>query len=124
MEEEGYFILDRNYRNRYGEIDIIAKRDKCLIFIEVKTRTNLEYGDPLEAINKLKISRIKRLASFYIASNKLSGFNPRFNVISIIINRSLIKKIIEKDNMLNGITELNILEDKSLLKIEHIENAF
>ncbi len=124
MEEEGYFILDRNYRNRYGEIDIIAKRDKCLIFIEVKTRTNLDYGDPLEAINKLKISRIKRLASFYIASNKLSGFNPRFNVISIIINRSLIKKIIEKDNMLNGITELNILEDKSLLKIEHIENAF
>jgi len=124
LEEEGYFILDRNYRNRYGEIDIIAKKDKCLIFIEVKTRTNLEYGDPLEAINKLKISRIKRLASFYIASNKLSGFNPRFNVISIIINRSLIKKIIEKDNMSNGITELNTLQDKSLLKIEHIENAF
>ena len=124
MEEEGYFILDRNYRNRYGEIDIIAKKDKCLIFIEVKTRTNLEYGDPLEAINKLKISRIKRLASFYIARNKLSGFNPRFNVISIIINRSLIKKIIEKDNMSNGITELNTLQDKSLLKIEHIENAF
>lgn len=124
MKEEGYFILDRNYRNRYGEIDIIAKKDKCLIFIEVKTRTNLDYGDPLETINKLKISRIKRLASFYIASKKLSGFNPRFNVISIIINRSLIKKIIEKDNMSNGITELNTLEDKSLLKIEHIENAF
>jgi len=124
LKEEGYFILDRNYRNRYGEIDIIAKKDKCLIFIEVKTRTNLDYGDPLETINKLKISRIKRLASFYIASNKLSGFNPRFNVISIIINRSLIKKIIEKDNMSNGITELNTLEDKSLLKIEHIENAF
>ncbi|GAH24418.1 unnamed protein product, partial [marine sediment metagenome] len=48
MKEEGYFILDRNYRNRYGEIDIIAKKDKCLIFIEVKTRTNLDYGDPLE----------------------------------------------------------------------------
>jgi len=124
LKEEGYFILDKNYRNRYGEIDIIAKKDKCLIFIEVKTRTNLDYGDPLETINKLKVSRIKRLASFYIASKKLSGFNPRFNVISIIINRSLIKKIIEKDNMSNGITELNTLEDKSLLKIEHIENAF
>lgn len=124
MKEEGYFILDRNYRNRYGEIDIIAKKDKCLIFIEVKTRTNLDYGDPLETINKLKISRIKRLASFYIASNKLSGFNPRFNVISIIINRSLIKKMVEKDNMWNGITEINVLGDKSILKIEHIENAF
>lgn len=124
MKEEGYFILDMNYRNKYGEIDIIAKKDKCLIFIEVKTRTNLEYGDPLETINKLKISRIKRAASFYIASNKLSGFNPSFNVISIIINRSLIKKMVEKDNMSNGITELNIPQDKSLLKIEHIENAF
>jgi len=124
LKEEGYFILDRNYRNRYGEIDIIAKKDKCLIFIEVKTRTNLDYGDPLETINKLKISRIKRLASFYIASKKLSGFNPRFNVISIIINRSLIKKMVEKDNMWNGMTELNTPQDKSLLKIEHIENAF
>lgn len=124
MKEEGYFILDRNYRNRYGEIDIIAKKDKCLIFIEVKTRTNLNYGDPLETINKLKISRIKRLASFYIASNKLSGLNPRFNVISIIINKSLIKKMVEKDNMSNGMTELNTPQDKSLLKIEHIENAF
>jgi len=128
LKEEGYFILDMNYRNKYGEIDIIAKKDKCLIFIEVKTRTNLEYGDPLETINKLKISRIKRAASFYITSNKLSGFNPSFNVISIIINRGLIKKMVEKDSMSNGITELNTLlntlQDKSLLKIEHIENAF
>jgi len=88
----------------------------------------LEYGDPLETINKLKISRIKRAASFYITSNKLSGFNPSFNVISIIINRGLIKKMVEKDSMSNGITELNTLlntlQDKSLLKIEHIENAF
>jgi len=84
----------------------------------------LNYGDPLEAINKLKISRIKKLASFYIASNKLSGFNTRFNVISIVINRSLIKRIVEKDSIQNGITELNTLKDKSLLKIEHIEDAF
>ena len=84
----------------------------------------MEYGDPLETINKLKVSRIKRLASFYIASNKLSGFNPSFDVISIIINKSIIEKMAEKDNMLNGITELNIPQDKSLLKIEHIENAF
>ena len=117
-------ILERNYRNRYSEIDIIAKKGRNLIFTEVKTRTNLKYGDPLEAINRLKVTRIKRLASLYITNNKLSAFDPSFNVISIIINRSLIKKMVEKDSMLNGITELNTPQDKSLLKIEHIENAF
>ena len=124
MKEEGYFILHKNYRNKYGEIDIIAKKGKNLIFTEVKTRTNLEYGDPLETINKLKISRIKRAASFYIASNKLSGFNPSFNVISIIISRSFIEEIAIKESTLQAITSLGALKDSKNLKIEHIENAF
>ena len=83
----------------------------------------MEYGDPLETINKLKISRIKRAASFYIASNKLSGFNPSFNVISIIISRSFIEEIVIKD-ILQAITSLRTLKDSKNLKIEHIENAF
>ena len=124
MKEEGYFILHKNYRNKYGEIDIKAKKGKNLIFTEVKTRTNLEYGDPLETINKLKISRIKRAASFYIASNKLSGFNPSFNVISIIISRSFIEEIAIKESTLQAITSLGALKDSKNLKIEHIENAF
>ena len=124
MKEEGYFILHKNYRNKYGEIDIIAKKGKNLIFTEVKTRTNLEYGDPLETINKLKISRIKRAASFYIASNKLSGFNPSFNVISIIISRSFIEEIAIKESTLQAITSLGALKDSKNMKIEHIENAF
>lgn len=124
MKEEGYFILHKNYRNKYGEIDIIAKKGRNLIFTEVKTRTNLEYGDPLETINKLKISRIKRAASFYIASNKLSGFNPSFNVISIIISRSFIEEIAIKESTLQAITSLGALKDSKNLKIEHIEDAF
>lgn len=124
MKEEGYFILHKNYRNKYGEIDIIAKKGRNLIFTEVKTRTNLEYGDPLETINKLKISRIKRAASFYIASNKLSGFNPSFNVISIIISRSFIEEIAIKESTLQAITSLSVLKDSKNLEIEHIEDAF
>jgi len=124
LKEEGYFILHKNYRNKYGEIDIIAKKGRNLIFTEVKTRTNLEYGDPLETINKLKISRIKRAASFYIASNKLSGFNPSFNVISIIISRSFIEEIAIKESTLQAITSLGALKDSKNLKIEHIEDAF
>jgi len=124
LKEEGYFILHKNYRNKYGEIDIIAKKGRNLIFTEVKTRTNLEYGDPLETINKLKISRIKRAASFYIASNTLSGFNPSFNVISIIISRSFIEEIAIKESTLQAITSLGALKDSKNLKIEHIEDAF
>jgi len=124
LKEEGYFILHKNYRNKYGEIDIIAKKGRNLIFTEVKTRTNLEYGDPLETINKLKISRIKRAASFYIASKKLSGFNPSFNVISIIISRSFIEEIAIKESTLQAITSLGALKDSKNLKIEHIEDAF
>lgn len=84
----------------------------------------MEYGDPLETINKLKISRIKRSASFYIASNKLSGFNPSFNVISIIISRSFIEEIAIKESTLQAITSLGALKGSKNMKIEHIENAF
>lgn len=124
MKEEGYSILDRNYRNRYGEIDIIAKKGRNLIFTEVKTRTNLKYGDPLEAINRSKVTRIKKVASLYIANNKLSAYSPSFNVISIIIDRSFIKKIAEKGSTLQAITSLSPLKDNKNLKVEHIENAF
>ena len=50
LEESGYQIIERNYSTRYGEIDIIAFRDGVLHFIEVKTRTGMEYGFPSEAI--------------------------------------------------------------------------
>jgi len=124
LEDEGYSILDRNYRNRYGEIDIIAKKGRNLIFTEVKTRTNLKYGDPLETVNKLKIARIRKVASLYIANCKLSIYNPSFNVISIIIDRSFIKKIAEKGNTIEAMALLKTMKDNKSLKIEHVCNAF
>ena len=124
MIEEGYSILDRNYRNRYGEIDIIAKKGRNLIFTEVKTRTNLKYGDPLETVNKLKIARIKKVASLYLTYCKLSTYNPSFNVISIIIDRSFIKKIAEKGCTMQKVMQLKTIKDNKSLRIEHIYDAF
>ncbi len=95
-----------------------------MIFAEVKTRTNLEYGDPLEAVNRLKVSRIKKVASLYITSNRLSEYNPSFNIISIIIGRSFIEEIAIKKNLLQEINSYGTLKDNRNLKIEHIENAF
>lgn len=124
MKKEGYFIINSNYRNRYGEIDIVAAKDNYLIFIEVKTRTNLKYGDPLESIGKTKISRIKRLASAYISDNRLSGSNICFDVITIIIGKNLAKKIFTEDNPLDTLIKLNTPEYKNCLDVKHIKNAF
>jgi len=124
LKKEGYFILNSNYRNRYGEIDIIASKSNYLIFIEVKTRTNLKYGDPLESIGKTKISRIRRLANAYISDNRLFGSDICFDVITIIISKNLIKKISAKDNPLDTVTKLILPEYKNYLNIEHIKNAF
>jgi Holliday junction resolvase-like predicted endonuclease len=96
-----------------------------LIFAEVKTRTNLEYGHPLEAVNRLKVSKIKKIASLYLTSNRISEYNPSFNIISIIIGRSFIEEIAIKENkLLQEITSQGALKDNRNLKIEHIENAF
>ncbi len=124
LEEEGYFILERNYRNKYGEIDIIARKDENIFFFEVKTRTGIDYGYPSEAINKLKIARIKNLAVFYITKNKLLLLNPIFSVISIIIRRSLLKKLYSKEDCLLERIPSVILKESDDVKIELIENAF
>jgi len=117
-------ILEKNYRNRFGEIDVIAKKNRSLIFVEVKTRTNLNYGNPLEAVNKLKISRIRKIASLYILKNKLSSFNPDFYVLSIIIKNSLVIEELKEEKNLLKIISSGILNDNKIVKIECIKNAF
>jgi len=67
LTDNGYKILRRNYRKRYGEVDIIAENNGCLIFIEVKTRKNDGYGEPSEAVGYVKLERIKKVAAAYLA---------------------------------------------------------
>lgn len=69
LRKHGYEIIERNYRLRNGEIDIIAidetEKPHTLVFIEVKTRFSDEYGDPLEAITYYKLQALQRTAIFY-----------------------------------------------------------
>ena len=62
LEKQGYFILERNYRCKQGEIDLIGKEGEYLCFIEVKYRSGLSYGSPLEAVTKAKQRKISRTA--------------------------------------------------------------
>lgn len=78
----GYKILERNFRNRSGEIDLIAKKEGYICFIEVKYRTTSDFGSPLEAIDVRKQNQIRKVAMYYLMKNKLSEWTPcRFDVI-------------------------------------------
>lgn len=81
----GYLILKRNFRCRNGEIDIIAKDNKEIVFIEVKTRTNLKYGVPSLAVNDLKKQHIARVAKYYLHKYNLEDRLIRFDVVEILI---------------------------------------
>lgn len=80
----GYTILDRNYRSRYGEIDIIAEDGGYIAFVEVKARKNFEMGLPCEAVNYHKQRQVIRMALMYIASKKISDCPMRFDVVEIV----------------------------------------
>ena len=80
--KNGYRILERNFQNRCGEIDIIAKDGEYFCFIEVKYRTTKAYGSPLEAVNVRKQNQIRKVAQYYFMKNKLhDGIPCRFDVI-------------------------------------------
>jgi len=84
LKRKRYKILERNFRTKFGEIDIIAKKGKEIIFIEVKTRKTTEFGYPEEAIDKEKQEHIKKVASYYIQKKKVK--NPiAFEVLSVLI---------------------------------------
>lgn len=81
-----YQIIDRNFYCRQGEIDIIAKDKKELVFVEVKTRTNINYGRPSEAVNKIKQKHMYKAASYFIYKNGLFDIPIRFDVIEVLIS--------------------------------------
>lgn len=79
----GYKILERNFRNRSGEIDLIAKKGGQIHFIEVKFRTTSDFGNPLEAVDFRKQNQIRKVAMYYLMKNKLSEWTPcQFDVIA------------------------------------------
>ena len=99
LRKNGYRIVENNFRNRYGEIDIIAIEGKTLVFIEVKTKTNSKFGPPKMAVNLRKQRQLSKAALAYLTQKKLNNNPARFDVIGI-----------------------SMIEDKT--EIELIKNAF
>lgn len=84
LKGKKYIIEKVNYTTGIGEIDIIAKQGKTIVFIEVKKRETLSYGRPSEAVNQRKQDKIRKVAQLYLIKNKLSSSSLRFDVIEII----------------------------------------
>jgi putative endonuclease len=82
LKKKGYSILQENYRTPFGEIDIIAKEKDVLVFVEVKTRTDLAFGSPFEAVNQRKKEKIRKVASSFMKSLK-KECPARFGVLGI-----------------------------------------
>lgn len=100
LTEKGFRILARNYRSRFGEIDIIAEDGKYILFAEVKTRKSSSLVDPAEAVTAAKRTRIAKTALLYLQRHP-TGLQPRFDVIAVVVGKN-----------------------RALEKLEHIENAF
>jgi putative endonuclease len=83
LRKNGYKIIETNYRCRQGEIDIVAKQGKYLVFCEVKARRNKNYGSALESVNPSKISKIRKAAEDYRTKKNLHGMDCRFDVVTI-----------------------------------------
>lgn len=84
LKNKGYKILQTNYKNKIGEIDVIAQDKNYIVFVEVKARLSQKFGHPLDAIDEKKQQKIHAIASLYLVEKRKYGKPCRFDAISIL----------------------------------------
>ena len=87
LTTRGYELVERNYRTRYGEIDLILRKDDLLVFVEVKLRRSTRFGDPLEAVTIHKQTTLRSLAEQYLSDRDPDFDTLRFDVVGILIDK-------------------------------------
>ncbi len=88
LQRCGYTIITRNYRKRIGEVDIIARDDDTIVFVEVKTRRTHSFGSPFEAVDARKQRQLSKIAQQYLLSHDLTSSPARFDVIAITMTQN------------------------------------
>jgi len=83
LRKQGYEIVEKNYRTRLGEIDVVARKQGTLVFIEVKTRRNHRFGLPEEAVDWKKRRKLARVAESFLQTRKLENTPSRFDILSL-----------------------------------------
>jgi putative endonuclease len=82
-EARGFEVVDRNWRRREGEIDLIVHRDRLVVFCEVKARSSTRFGMPFEAVTRTKQLRLRKLGAMWLAERGVRGVELRFDVASV-----------------------------------------
>src|ERR1043166_2986335 len=83
LKKKGYVLVERNYRCRGGEVDLIVLDRRTIVFVEVKTRSDASFGSPLEAVETRKQRKMIRAAEFFLNEKKLHNRDARFYVVGI-----------------------------------------
>lgn len=84
LKNQGYEILGKNFRTRYGEIDIIARLSRTLVFVEVRSRGSVRFGTPEESVIYDKQNKLRLTSAYFLSKNKLQHESYRIDVIGII----------------------------------------
>jgi putative endonuclease len=87
LKRQGYTLVERNYRTRYGELDLIVRQNDTLVFVEVKLRRGTGFGDPLEAVTPHKQAKIRSLAEHYLLFREPAFDTVRFDVVGILLGK-------------------------------------
>ena len=87
LKRRGYDILDRRFRTRFGELDIVARDKGVLAFVEVRARSGCRFGSPFESVTPQKRRRICAMAETYLFVKRLADAACRFDVVSVIEGR-------------------------------------
>ncbi|MBS4042532.1 MAG: YraN family protein [Chitinophagaceae bacterium] len=93
LQQQGFVVLERNWRYKHCEVDIICKKNNVLHFVEVKTRTNQKFGNPEESINSKKMNALKKAAEEYLIQHT-EFIQIQFDVIAIKLKNNKIEEIL------------------------------
>jgi putative endonuclease len=88
LKKKGYSIVETNYRCREGEIDIVARHRDCLVFVEVRTKSNLEFGIPEESITTTKMQHLRLAAEHYLQHRSQSPDSWRIDFVAVEIDHN------------------------------------
>jgi putative endonuclease len=83
LEDAGYTVLDRNWRCRAGELDVVAVRGGVVVFVEVKCRRSFAFGGPASGVTPAKAERVRALAALWLDAHGLAEAEVRFDVVAV-----------------------------------------
>lgn len=102
IKKKGYKIIERNFRKGYGEIDIVTVQGRILILVEVKTRTSIAYGTPIESIGYFKLNTLIKTAEFYSYLHPELPTALRIDAISVMLDANREVSYIEHIENISG----------------------